>query len=542
MRLKPFLPLVVLAMLLTACQTDFHGDDIAATNDRSLRIKDAKAFFENHRPTMTRMQGNVVSLGISEKCSPDWSKAKESENEHLYCVEVPLKSGFKFISTRKRKLGGKEIYLHQDVLRKLVVLKKKETNEIFMGVMSLVPKVYFTNGEPSTSYDFNHFGDKCGYAGLVIYTNPAGTLVATDFYLKGERILHHHLSKENPRMDIAKKIIGPVQIYAFESKTRGETLSWDCNFCGHRHSYGDNLELCTCPCIGSNWNGGEDGICAGCLNYLTSCTCSWNNACLNCGNLVCNCLDHLTCSECGQLYEYCICSSGCPDCGDPYCDIDHLAENEQTPEPETPTDPVQAGRNRISCTDPNINTILNNIMDTTLGRIVYGKITMPAPIYVNQPHEGARLVIVSGDHCYISIGNEGLPANILYSILEELVHLAQLSEHGYSDFCSAKLNFEFEAKSIILQEICGTDDGVYNQHLDETGMFTNLLHELAAYYYYYGYDAVGEQSFDQTYQTAIDRIRNTDSDYADEEKYPENSNYRNFNTFHEEYKNNTTNH
>ena len=311
MRLKPFLPLVVLAMLLTACQTDFHGDDAPAMDNKSLKIKDAKAFFEENRPTTTRTQGNVMSLGISEKCSPDWSEAKESENEHLYCVEVPLKSGFKFISTRKRKLGGKEIYLHQDVLRKLVVLKKKETNEIFMGVMSLVPKVYFTNGEPLTSYDFNHFGDKCGYAGLVIYTNPTGTLVATDFYLKGERILHHHLSKDNPRMDIAKKIIGPVHIFAFDVTTRNgdDNQTWYCPICDMEHHYDDILP-------GDCFNVVVD-TCQGCLNEVAYCTCSYNDACWNCGQLECECADYLTCSECGQLFEHCLCGYGCPDCGDP---------------------------------------------------------------------------------------------------------------------------------------------------------------------------------------------------------------------------------
>lgn len=40
MRLKTFLPLLLLAILLTSCQTDFRGDDIAAAGGKSLKITD----------------------------------------------------------------------------------------------------------------------------------------------------------------------------------------------------------------------------------------------------------------------------------------------------------------------------------------------------------------------------------------------------------------------------------------------------------------------------------------------------------------------
>ena len=531
MRLRPFLPLILLVSMLTSCQTDYHGDDLQAIDSKSLKIKDAKTYFEKHRPTMTRTQGDVMTLGISERCSPDWSQAKESENEFLYCVEVPLTSGFKFVSMRKRKLGGKEISLSQDLFRKLVVLKNKETDEIFMGVMSLIPKVYFTNGEPSTSYDFNHFGDKCGYSGLVIYTDPVGTLVTTDFYLKGERVLHHHLSKENPRMDIVRKIIGPVKIFAFDIATRngGDDLTWYCPICEMDHHYDDMLP-------GDCFNVTVD-ICQGCLSEVAYCTCSYNNACWNCGQMECNCADYLTCSECGRLYECCICGSCCPDCGDLVCDDDHNAENESEQNPNNPLDPVQAGRNRISCTDADVNTILDNLMNNILGRIAYSKIDIAVPVLLNQSHKGAQTNIWSDELCWISIGNEDLSADMIYSILEELLHIAQLCEYGYDIFRSAKLNFEFEAKIIILQEICGTDDGVYNQHLDETGMFSHSLHALAQHYFLVGYGELGDQSFDERYQESVDGIRNTDSDYANEDMYPENPNHRNFNTFHEDYQN-----
>ena len=520
MRLKPFLPFVLLAMFLTACQTDFHGDAMSAINNKSLKIKDAKAFFEGNRPATTRTQGGGMSLGVSEKCSPDWSQAIESENEFLYCVEVPLTSGYRFVSTRKRRVGGKEIYLHQDVLRKLIVIKHKQTNELRMGVMSLVPSTHFKGGKPETSYDFNHFGDKYKYSGLVIYTNEVGTLVTTDFYRHGERILHHYVSRENPRMEIAQKIIGPVQIHAFDITTRiGADGFWWCTTCEKYHHKDDDIIECAPVIIGTE-------ICNGCLNLITNCTCEWNNACYMCGEISCNCTDYWTCDGCGQSVDYCICSSACNECGEFYCTIDHQAEN-------LVMDPVEEGRDCVINSDPNITTILNNFMNTNLGRMVYQKISLPTEIKLNQNHEGAMLVYTSGNHCYISVGNENLPADLTVAIWEELIHAAQYCEYGFDIMTSAKLNFEIEAKVMILQEICGTDDGVYNQHLDETGMFGHSFHALALHYCLVGYGNTGDQSFEDRYQESINGIRNTDSDYADEEKYPENSNYRNFNTFHE---------
>lgn len=142
------------------------------------------------------------------------------------------------------------------------------------------------------------------------------------------------------------------------------------------------------------------------------------------------------------------------------------------------------------------------------------------------------LVYTSGNHCYISVGNENLPADLTVAIWEELIHAAQYCEYGFDIMTSAKLNFEIEAKVMILQEICGTDDGVYNPHVDD--FYHDIFHDIAEYFYYYNnYGNYGNTDLDSVYQDAIDRIRNTDSDYADEEKYPENSNYRNFNTFHE---------
>ena len=522
MRLRPFLPLILLVSMLTSCQTDYHGDDLQAIDSKSLKIKDAKTYFEKHRPTMTRTQGDVMTLGISEKCSPDWSQAKENENEFLYCVEVPLTSGFKFVSTRKRKLGDKEIYLHQDVLRKLIVVKNKQTDEVSMGVMALVPKVYFIDGQPTCSYDFNHFGDKCGYAGLVIYADPVGTLVTTDFYLKGERVLHHHLSKENPRMDIVRKIIGPVKIFAFDIATRngGDDLTWYCPICEMDHHYDDMLP-------GDCFNVTVD-ICQGCLSEVAYCTCSYNNACWNCGQMECNCADYLTCSECGQLYEYCICGSCCPDCGDPACDVDHSIEH------ENPTNLPLYGREHIKCTNPSINSIIDNFLDSDIGKIVFRKIDADVWIRLEQNHEGVKFYYNREDFCYISIGNTGLPADLTTAIKEEIIHLVQFLEYGYDIYNSAKLNFEVEAKNLVALDSCGAD-GVYDPSLmgDE---YCEEIHDLATHYYYFGYG--DDNSFSDKYDNVIDYYRNNpDSPYSNETAYPENPNYRGFPTFHEDYQN-----
>ncbi len=532
MRLKPFLPLILLSVLLTACQTDFHGDDVPAMESKSLKVKDAKAFFEEHRPTTTRMQGNTMSLGISERCTPDWSQAVESENEHLYCVEVPLTSGFKFVSTRKRKLGGKEIYLHQDVLRKLLVLKNKQTDEVWMGVMSLVPSVHFKAGKPVTSYEFHHFGDKREYSGLVIYNSPTGRLVTTDFYRHGERILHHHVSRENPRMDIATKIIGSVRIHAFNEATRmDEDGFWWCTTCGKYHHKDDDVIECAPVIIGNE-------ICSGCLNEVLYCSCEWHNACPYCGELSCNCIDYMTCNGCGQLFDYCICSENiCDYCQDYFCEEDHTPIEEII---DVPHDPA---RNHIICSDRLMNNMLNTFAGTDIGRYVLSKINQSIEVIVNpNQQKGIRVNFDSnGNIINISISENAGNDSKMHGFLEEIFHCAQICTVGGTEFAGAKLNYEIEAQTMVVLYYATQNWGDHWVFIDDPGMYNRHIRDLAEEYFDLTYKETDDTTrFDYLYEQVITYYRSWSGfPYANENNYPENPNNRNFNTF-EEFFNNLT--
>ena len=50
------------------------------------------------------------------------------------------------------------------------------------------------------------------------------------------------------------------------------------------------------------------------------------------------------------------------------------------------------------------------------------------------------------------------------------------------------------------------------------------------YYFYFGYDDSGNRNFDSEYNKVVEHYRNSPySSYAEENTYPENSDYRNFN-------------
>ncbi len=528
MRLKPFLPLILLAVLLTSCQTDFLGDEMPATNNKSLKIKDAKAFFEERRPTMTRTQGDMMSLGISERCTPDWSQARESENEFLYCVEVPLTSGFKFVSTRKRKLGDKEINLHQDVLRKLIVLKNKQTGALTMNIMSLIPSVRFKAGEASTSYDFRHFGDKCGYSGLVIYSSPVGTLVATDFYRHGERILHHHISQKNPRMDIAKKIIGPIKIHAFDVTTRaGGDLFWWCSVCNTYHHYDDDDIPCSAVVIGTD-------ICSGCFNPAPNCTCAPDETCPSCGYNPCECY-YDTCYICGQNVNYCICSENiCDYCQDYFCDEDH------TPIEEIIEVPHNSARDHITCSDRLMNNTLNTFAGTDIGRYVLSKINQNISVVVDpNQQKGIRVNFDSnGNIINISISEDAGNDSKMHGFLEEIFHSAQICTVGGSDFMGAKLNYEIEAQTMVALYYAVQNWGNW-VFVEDPGIYNHYIWDLAEEYFKIIYNDVYDfNNFNSCYQDVITYYRNWHgSTYSNENNYPENPNNRNFNTFEEFFNN-----
>ena len=145
---------------------------------------------------------------------------------------------------------------------------------------------------------------------------------------------------------------------------------------------------------------------------------------------------------------------------------------------------------------------------------------------------GARCGYRSNGECFISIGNSGLHEDkLLYILMEELAHAAQFCDHGYDIMVSAKLNFEIEAKVEVCIEFCSTGD-VYNKNLMD-GVYPHEVHDLANYFFEHGYEDSGVSTFGEEYQDVIDYYRTkSGTSYSQGDNYPENPDYRNFNTFH----------
>ena len=233
--------------------------------------------------------------------------------------------------------------------------------------------------------------------------------------------------------------------------------------------------------------------------------------------------------------NYCICDEiWCPICGDTFCCTDHQADF------EIEQDFVDAGLSNIICDDAELQQSLEEFSRHRIGEIVLTKINQLIEVKLNQEHKGVKVRFDSSGEMYISVGKELSALDKKTGFIEEIIHIAQLCVAGVQKFQSAQLNYEIEAK-VMVTFYFGIEGLNFDNTLRGLG-YNEFIYKLSDHYYHAGYDDYTNPNnnrtyrFDNWYDKVVDYYRQiNDSAYSDPDAYPDNSDYRQFQTFHEDF-------
>ena len=376
-----FVLLVAMAVALnTSCteQTDFPRIEDASTTAK-LDVKLAKeAFVRDYtaaveaKTTVTRAQGHIYYTLADTDYTPLWDKAKNTENEHVLSIDVPLYSvSGAFVSDT----DGENMRM---ATQKLIVIQSKKSGDTFSYLLTLCPDVACAEKYSNLNDVFTHLGDCSKFSGLAIYTSLAGELVAVNKFVNGteagyvyvgnpeadQHALHH---KAEHLMEYMKFYLssGPVEMTRgggtdyihemlcknclsypclceyedFERCPMCGKPKWEehpvhgkcecyydiCGTCGRAIAKDGETGGAFCQC--GEEVPGEEKMCEWCNRPRAECICVEKpdtDFCDDCGNPMksCTCKLNLdpTCKECGKVPCECTgSSSGCPKCGDITC-------------------------------------------------------------------------------------------------------------------------------------------------------------------------------------------------------------------------------
>ena len=326
-----FVLLVAMAVALnTSCseQADFpklEDTEITAKFDVKLAkeafVRDYTAAVEARSET-TRAQNQIYYTLADTDYTPLWDKAKNTENEHVLSIDVPLYSvSGAFVSDT----DGENMRM---ATQKLIVIQSKKSGDTFSYLLTLCPDVACAEKYADLNDVFTHLGDCSKFSGLAIYTSLAGELVAVNKFVNGtetgyvyvgnpeanQHALHH---KAEHLMEGMKFYLssGPVEMTrggggdigyenlcrkCFSNPCTCESICPKCNkFLNPTGS--DDPNLCQCDkktqrCI---WCGKE-------VLEGEECKCGYNptEVCSKCNNMTCTCTP---CPKCGDA----TCSGGC---------------------------------------------------------------------------------------------------------------------------------------------------------------------------------------------------------------------------------------
>ncbi|MBP3482609.1 MAG: hypothetical protein J6K28_04365 [Alistipes sp.] len=496
----------------SACQRDVEETSLSVVELKPLSIADARNAFEKEMRNLPAFAADSAALSLTERCYPVWENAVVAENDNVWSVETPIKSDYEFVATRRGYVEGKNIIVNMDVVRKLVVIKNKRTGDVFQYVMSIIPDVFICNGRVRDfSYDFHYFGDKKRFSGVILFNDAfEGRTTQVERYCKGERCLGIYLPKYSARYDIARKIVGMLEIKRIHNLQAASTrYMWYCPICEIMHDSDDEWLPCAVIVV-------EDDICGGCGMGVRDCICSYNNACVMCGCDPCECYTGDNCSSCGQPFQYCICNAEyCEYCGDIYCTTDHSSENDQN----------NPNQSKVQCNDANVSELLARFDASDLGHKILSKLTQAIEIIFGADHKSPVRINYLSDGTIISITvrDDASSAARTTGIIEDVIHAAQISVVGAHEFSGAKLNFEIEAK--CLTAIFFADhDGLFL--LKDVEGYNECILKLATSYFYNN----ESPEFQKLYQDAINYFTNTPP-YNNNDMYPEQEDKRHFNTF-----------
>ena len=262
---------------------------------KSLDVKQAKeAFVRDYtaaveaRSETTRAIEHIYYTLADTDYTPLWDKAKNTENDHVLSIDVPLYSvSGAFVSDTI----GENMRM---ATQKLIVIQSKKSGDTFSYLLTLCPDVACAEKYSDLNDVFTHLGDCSKFSGLAIYTSLAGELVAVDKFVNGteagyvyvgnpeadQHALHHQAEHLMEGMKFYLSS-GPVEM------TRG----------------------------GGEGDTGYEDLCRYCMRNPCECIAE---RCIQCGSLIRLCVCGSFCEDCGKAV--CVCDGNiCPKCGMPNC-------------------------------------------------------------------------------------------------------------------------------------------------------------------------------------------------------------------------------
>ena len=349
-----------IAILLFMCFGCSEQTDITPNIEakKTLDVKQAKeAFVRDYtaaveaRSETTRAIEHIYYTLADTDYTPLWDKAKNTENEHVLSIDVPL---YSVSGAFASDTDGENMRM---ATQKLIVIQSKKSGDTFSYLLTLCPDVACAEKYSDLNDVFTHLGDCSKFSGLAIYTSLAGELVAVGKYVNGTETGYVYVG--NPETDHhalhhqAEHLMEGMKYYLSSTPvemTRGggggtayENLCADClkNPCecdiftvdrcwacgkpiiehaiyGKCECYGD-FDICP-TCGRAKPQDGESGgafcecptdteRCMWCGKQKPKdekCECGYNptEVCSKCNNMTCTCTP---CPKCGDA----TCSGGC---------------------------------------------------------------------------------------------------------------------------------------------------------------------------------------------------------------------------------------
>jgi hypothetical protein len=127
--------------------------------------------------------------------TPQWDKSVQSENEKIWSIEAPIISSTKLSTSHLREKKQWKAAITQ----KVVIIKNKETQNMEMFVLSLIPDEYcFTKYKHHRGRLYTHAGDKREFSGTAVYTLWEGSNILIREYKNKDVTTKYRHNREKP--------------------------------------------------------------------------------------------------------------------------------------------------------------------------------------------------------------------------------------------------------------------------------------------------------------------------------------------------------
>jgi uncharacterized repeat protein (TIGR02543 family) len=169
--------LITIFVFFVRCVDDLNYKNNTDSQIVGITKKEAVELFQQKIIDYEKLKqkGNVPKNSLlPDNYTPQWNNAVNSENEYIWSIEAPIISSKRLeISHRRDKQPWRAA-----VNQKLVIIKSKETKDMEMFVLTLIPdkdcfhkhRHYQHRGRTYT-----HAGNKQEFSGIAVYTLWEGT-------------------------------------------------------------------------------------------------------------------------------------------------------------------------------------------------------------------------------------------------------------------------------------------------------------------------------------------------------------------------------